>query len=85
MAKLIVTYEGNEIKKELHFKNEIFTYTMKPTNGGKTSDAKAFDSQLEDKFGDEDEEMLEAASQLDFGDEDEIEEALSILHEAERY
>ena len=85
MAKFIVTYEGNETKKELHFRNEVFSYTMKPSPYGKTGDAKAFDSQLEEKFGSDDEEVLEAASLLDFGDDDEIEEALSILHEAESY
>lgn len=83
MAKLTITFENNEIKKDLFFKGEAFSYSMIPTESGSKSDAKCFEAQIEDRFGDEDEELLEAASLLDFGDEDEIQEALAILHEIE--
>lgn len=85
MAKLIVTYENNHIKKELHFAKRVFTYTMVPMPGGKSGDAAAFAAVIEKEFGSEDEELLEAAEKLDYGDESDIEESMSILDAAEIY
>lgn len=83
MAKLTVTFENNEIKKELQFRGNLFAYTMKEVEGGKSGDAKCFEDQIQDTFGEEYEELLEAAERLDFGDEDEIEAALEVLTEFE--
>lgn len=83
MAKLTVTFENNEIKKELFFKGETFSYRMISTESGSEGDAKCFEAQIEDRFGSGHGELLEATSLLDFGDEDEIQKALKILHEIE--
>ncbi len=82
MAKLIKTYENDEIKNELFFNGEKFSYSMIPDECGKCGNDKCFEDQLEEKYGNEN-EILKAASRLDFGDEDEIERALSILSEYE--
>lgn len=85
MAKFIRTFENGETKNELHFKGEVFTYTMQAAPYGKKADKKCFDAQIQEKYGDDDEEVLEAADRIDFGDDDDIEEALLVLSEAERF
>lgn len=84
MAKFIVTYENGVIRKELIFRKKSFSYNMLPVAGGKSGDAQSIDVQLEVKYGTEDPEMLDAASMLSFGSDEEIEEALAILGEAEQ-
>jgi hypothetical protein len=83
MAKFVVTYENNRIKKELFFASHQFSYTMIDTDEGKTGDNKCFEYQVQDKFEEVENEVITAVSMLDFGGEDEIEEALNILEEYE--
>lgn len=83
MAKLVVTYEGNTIKRKLIFNGDTYTYTMLPTETGKISDVPAFDTQIKDKYPEIDEEILQAAEKFSFGDDEEIEEALEFLTDVE--
>lgn len=83
MAKFVLTYEGETLKKELHFRGEIFSYTMHPDKYGKTGDAPAFDVQVEKKYEDVEEDVLEALENLSFGSDEEIEEALALITDAE--
>ena len=83
MAKFVLTYEGETLKKELYFKGEVFSYTMQPDEYGKTGDAPGFDTQVNKKYQDVDDDVLQALEDLSFGDDEEIEEALAILTEAE--
>lgn len=84
MAKLIVTYEGTKIKRDLHVFNEVFTYTMLPTKYGKTGDVPAFDTQLEKKYPDISDKVLNAAEKFSFGDDGDIEDALNYLTYVEK-
>lgn len=80
MTKLTVTYTPDGcIQKELHYKENVFTYTMIPHDGGKTSDRKSFPSQVSELFPNEPDDVLDALDALDFADENEIEEHLLTL------
>lgn len=79
MATFVVTYENNVIKKELFFADKKFSYRMIDNEGGKTGDNKCFEFQIQDEFEEVDDEIIEAVSMLDFGDDDDIEEALQTL------
>lgn len=86
MAKFAVTYENGHIKKELTFRGEVYSSTMMPWNGiGRTSQDLAFDYQYGGRHPkDKDlDEILELFSEIDFGDDDEIEETLKSLSEYE--
>jgi len=86
MAKLVKTYESGEIKTELFFKGETFILTMpRWENGVRTSNEKALDAQIREKFADDEEieSICDIAYDLDFADEDEIEEALEELEQYE--
>lgn len=80
MAKYVVTYTPDgKVKKELTYKNEVFSYTMVPDRFGKTADNKAFDIQVSEKFPYEPDEVMEALDEINFADENEIEEYLLTL------
>lgn len=84
MAKLVMTYTSDgKVKSELTYKNTVFDYTMIPDDAGKTADKPAFDIQVEEKFPNEPEEVLEALESICFADEDEIEQCLLVLEENE--
>ncbi|MEB6549677.1 hypothetical protein MXL46_11325 [Heyndrickxia sporothermodurans] len=84
MAKYVLTYTPDgEVKKELTYKGETFSYTMIPDEFGKTGDNKCFDIQVSKKFPDEPDEVIEALENISFADEDEIEECLTILTDYE--
>lgn len=88
MAKLVITFENNQIKKELHFKNHIFDSTMKHELFGfaMSSDKPCFLAQYNEKFGtDLDEDCLlgRHLDNLDFGGDNEIEKAIEYLTELE--
>lgn len=65
MAKLTITYENKEVKKELLFRNELFDYTMIPTEYGSTSNKQDLATQVENKFEDIDEDALGLIDQID--------------------
>lgn len=80
MAQYAVTYTPDgKVKKELTYKDEVFSYTMIPNEFGKTGDKQSFEYQVADKFPNEPDEVMEALEELGFADEDEIEECLSTL------
>lgn len=84
MAKYVVTYTPDgRVKKELTYKDELFFYTMVPNEHGKTGDNKCFDLQVAEKYSNEPEEVMEALGEINFADEDEIEEYLSTLSDNE--
>lgn len=84
MAEFRITHTSDgRVKKELEYQENIFSYTMIPDEHGKTSDKKGFDYQVAERFPDEDEEVLDALSDIGFADEDEIEEILSFISEFE--
>ena len=84
MAEYILKYTSDGVeKKELHYKNEVFSYSMIPDGFGKTGDKKGFEHLVAEKFPDEIEEVIEALEELSFADEDEIEEILTLLENYE--
>lgn len=84
MAEYKLTYTPDgKVKHELNYKEVDFVYTMVPDEHGKTSNKKAFDSQVPVRFPDEDEQVINALGELGFADEDEIEEILSLLSDYE--
>lgn len=84
MAEYKLTYTADgTVKHELRYKGEKFDFSMIPSEYGKTSNKKAFDSQIPEKLPDEDEEVIDALGKLGFADGDEIEEILTLLSEHE--
>lgn len=85
MAKLTMTFENKRIKKELSFKGEIFEYTMEPSVFGMKGNKPCMLSQYQEKFGaiDEEGELAQHLDNIDFGDEDDILEALEYLSNME--
>lgn len=84
MAEYILRYTADGVeKKELHYKKEVFSYSMIPDELGKTGDKKSFNHQVAEKFPNESEDVLEALDELSFADQDEIEEILTLLEEYE--
>lgn len=84
MAKYTLSYTADGVeKKELIYKNEVFSYSMIPDEFGKTGDKKGFEYQVAERFQNEEEEVLDALSELSFADADEIGEILSLLEENE--
>lgn len=81
MAKLTITFENGEIKKELLFEGETFAYTMKPFGYGMKGDKPCILSQFEDKYGSDNmtDELINYLENVDFGDEAEIQEAIEYL------
>lgn len=75
-----VTYTPDgKVKKELLFRGKTFGYTMIPDDSGKTGDNKSLEFQVANQYPDEAEEVIDAVSELVYGDEDEIEQCLSTL------
>lgn len=85
MAKLTITFENGEIKKELLFEGEIFAYTMKPSGYGMKGDKPCILSQFEDKYGCDNmtDELIDYVDNIDFGDEGEIQAAIDYLSSIE--
>lgn len=84
MAEYKVTYTADgKVKKELVYKETVFSYTMIPNEFGKTCDKKGFKYQVEVKFNDEKDYVLDSLDNLPFADDDEIEEILSLLEDRE--
>lgn len=80
MAEYTVTYTPDgKVKKELTYKDTVFSYTMIPDDFGKTSDKNGFEKQVSDKYPNEPEDVIEALEEISFADEDEVEECLATL------
>jgi hypothetical protein len=83
MAKFVITFENETIRKELIFNGETFAITMLPwDNGIRTSDTISLENQYKIKHGDDldnCEEIMDLLYGLDMDDEDEIEEILQEL------
>lgn len=82
MAKFTITFENAEIKKELEFRGQKYEYTMKPFLYGMRGDGKSFYTQLMD-IADGDDEFLDSLENLDFGNEEEMKDAMDYLTEIE--
>lgn len=89
MAKLTITFENGEIKKELIFRGEKFDYKMlKSEYAGMKSNKPSIGWQIGERFGvnfTDDEEIQDDLDAIDFGDEDEIYKSLNHLTEIEIY
>ncbi|WP_418775917.1 hypothetical protein [Intestinibacter bartlettii] len=85
MAKLTITFENGEIKKELLFEGEIFAYTMKTSGYGMKGDKPCILSQFEDKYGCDNmtDELIDYVDNIDVGDEGEIQAAIDYLSSIE--
>lgn len=86
MAKYIITYENGTIKKELTFRNEIYSYTMQAyVNGVRKADDKGFDYQFEERYPNDSrvDEIAGIMESISFGGDDDIEEALEELEDYE--
>lgn len=85
MAKLTITFENGEIKKELLFEGETFAYTMKPSGYGMKGDKPCILSQFEDKYGCDNmtDELIYYVDNIDLGDEGEIQAAIDYLSSIE--
>lgn len=84
MSKLIREYENEIEKRTLIFRGEKFSYNMRPSALGRRGDAPCFQRQLEDRFPDLSEDILESVDELDFSDDEyEIFAILEMLDEAE--
>ena len=85
MAKLTITFENGEIKKELLFEGETFDYTMKPSGYAMKGDKPCILSQFEDKYGCDNmtDELIDYVDDIDFGDEGEIQAAIEYLSSIE--
>lgn len=85
MAEYIQRYTADGVeKKELHYKGEVFAFSMIPNEHGKTGDSKGFDFLVSEKFPNEDADVLERLEDLCWADETEIAETLTILESFER-
>lgn len=86
MAKFVITYEDDKIKKELFFKGEKLESVFEPAPFGMASTNFSFIMQYQNKFGDVDEDSLLGVhlDNLDFGDEDELRAAVEYLDEIEK-
>lgn len=84
MAKFIMTFEDNKIKKELFFKGEKFQSIFEPAVFGMVSTDVCFLAQYENAHGKVENDLLQThLDNLDFGDEDELREAIAYLDEIE--
>lgn len=84
MASYTVTYTADGVEKhKLNYMGKTFSYFMIPDEHGKTSDKKGFDLQVQEAIPNEDQEVIDALSDLSFANSDEIEEILGFLEEYE--
>lgn len=84
MAKFVVTYEGNKIKKELFFRGKKLQSIFEPAPFGMASTDVCFLAQYENKIEKVEDSLLQThLDNLDFGDEDEIRAAIEYLDEIE--
>lgn len=84
MAKFIMTFEDNKIKKELFFRGEKFQSIFEPAVFGMASTDVCFLAQYEKAHGEVENSLLQIhLDNLDFGDEDEVREAVAYLDEIE--
>jgi hypothetical protein len=86
MPKLVKEYENGITKSTLTFREKNFVLVMgQYINGVGKSKEKCFSGQIEQTFADDPNmpDMAEAADDLDFGDDDEIQDALELLGQYE--
>jgi hypothetical protein len=88
MAKYIKEFENGTSKETLIFRDKEFVMTKTPwENGVRHSIEKCFEDQVKEAFPDEDEydleDILDAVDKLDYGSDDDIEEALEELEQFE--
>lgn len=85
MAKLTITFENGKINKKLEFQNNIFEYTMKPSEYGMIGDNPSMLCQFSNKYMDEvdDMELMQHLDNIDFGDEDDMILAIDYLSSVE--
>ena len=83
MAKFTVEVTESRIIKTLEFMGKKFTNTWVPCFYGGKALKKALNYQVQKTFPDIDEEVLEQVEQLDIGDDDEIQDAITELSDYE--
>lgn len=76
MAKFRVEIEAGTIVKTLTFVGREFVNTWVPDHHGSRTLEAAFDSQVEQKFPDVPEDLMELIEEIDCMDEDEVQDAL---------
>jgi hypothetical protein len=81
MATFKIEFENGNIKKTLNVMGKEFSYTMRPSKYGMDGDNACFQAQIEQLHPEwvENSDIYSALDDLDFGDEDEIQEALKII------
>lgn len=82
MAKFTMIFENAEVKKELEFRGKKYGYTMKPSLYGMSGDGPSFYTQLL-AIAEDDDDFLEKLDDLDFGNEDDVRDAVNYLSEVE--
>lgn len=83
MAKFTVEITKSRIIKTLDFMGKKFTNTWVPCSYGSKALEKALDYQVQEAFPDIEEHYLEQVEQLDIGDDDEAQDAISELSDCE--
>lgn len=85
MAKLAIIFENGEIKRELEFRGEKYEYKMVKAEYGMVADKPIFYNQVLDKVGHHNVnyDFLDALNDIDFGDENDICQAMNYLSEIE--
>lgn len=84
MAKFTVEISETKIIKTLEFMGKTLTNTWIQCPYGSKTIEKSFEDQVKEALPDVDDDDMEQIEQLDFGDEDEIQEAISELSDYER-
>ncbi len=79
MAKFKVEVEADTITKTLTFMGHEFVNTWVPDDRGSRTIECAFDAQVEQKFSDIPEDLMELIEEIDCLDEDEVQDALGQL------
>ena len=83
MAKFIMSFEDNTVKKELYFKGEKFSYEGIPVRSKMVTDLTPFKAQIVEKLGDQGQEILDALELFFIGDEEDISIAVNVLSKYE--
>lgn len=83
MARMLIEYDGNNIKKTLNICGKEFVSNFKPNADGGMDGDISFLAQIEQSNPEwvEDEAIYEEISNLDFADEDEIQDILNLISE----
>lgn len=86
MAKLTITFENGKINKKLEFQNNIFEYTMKPSEHGMIGDKSSILHQFSEMYPydvEDDVELIEHLENIDFGDEFQMNVAMEYVSSVE--